>query len=237
MKNFQLSVFLPAFNEEENIKKTLTGVDLVCRKIASVYEVLVINDGSSDKTADIVKGMMKSNKNLRLLTHSKNKGYGAAIKSGLYAVRYNWVVQMDSDGQFDFAQITRFLKKMNEADLVIGYRIKRTDSPYRRFMARMLWLADYIMFGLKVKDVDCGFKLFKKEVIKNIPKLKTESAITVTEFLVRARSKGYKISEVGVDHFSRKKGEQTGGKPSVVIKAAFQGIALFFFLLKEKIFK
>ncbi len=237
MKPLLISVFLPAFNEEANIKKTISGVNGVLRKIASDYEILVVNDGSADKTSQIVKTLIKKDNKIRLINHQENRGYGAAIKSGLYNVRFDWVVQMDSDGQFDFAEINKFLAKRSKADLIIGYRKKRTDSLYRRFMAKLLRLAGFLMFGLKVKDVDCGFKLFKKQVIEKIPRLRTESAITVTEFIVRAKKAGFKISEVGVKHFSREEGEQTGGKPSVIIKAAFQGILLWFLLLKERVFR
>jgi glycosyltransferase involved in cell wall biosynthesis len=236
-KDLQISVFLPAYNEESNIQKTILDVEKVLKALTDTYEILVINDGSKDKTGEVVKMLSKNNKKIRLVNHARNRGYGAAIKSGLYAVRYPWVVQMDSDGQFDFAQITKFLAKKNKADLVVGYRLHRTDSPYRRFMARILWLADFILFGLNVRDVDCGFKLFKKRVIEIIPHLKTESAITITEFITRAKKAGFKIEQVGVNHYARKTGEQTGGKPSIIFKAAWQGILLWFFLLKEKIWK
>ena len=230
MKNLQLSVFLPAYNEEENIKKTIFNIDRVLKEICQDYEILVVNDGSHDQTGQIVRNLSKENKKIRLINHSKNKGYGGAIKSGLYNVRYPWVAQMDSDGQFDFAEIKKLLAKKDKADLIIGYRIKRTDNLYRQFMAKMLWLADFVLFGLNVKDVDCGFKLFKKKIIDTIPKLKTQSAITITEFVVRAKIAGFKVVQVGVHHHSREKGEQTGGKPSTIIKAAFQGIILWFYL-------
>lgn len=237
MKPLQISVFLPAFNEEDNIKRTVIGVVNILKKIATRYEVLVVNDGSSDKTGQVVRKLAKENKNIRMITHLKNRGYGASIKSGLYNVCFPWVIQMDSDGQFDFSEIKKFLAKMDEADLIIGFRMRRTDSLYRRLMAKVLWLADFILFGLDVYDVDCGFKLFKKEVIEKIPKLKTESAITVTEFIVRAKEAGFKIVQVGVKHFSRKEGEQTGGKPNIIFKAAWQGIFLWLSLLKEKIWR
>ncbi len=233
----KLSVFLPAYNEESNIEKTIFQIEEVLKVIADDWEILVINDGSLDKTGEIVKKLIKNNPRLRLITHLKNKGYGAAIKTGLKNVRFPWVVQMDSDGQFDFREVKKLLAKRDEADLIIGYRLRRTDSRYRRLMAKILWLADFILFGLNVKDVDCGFKLFKKEIIDKVQPLVTESAITVTEFVVRARKAGFKITQVGVHHYSRKEGEQTGGKPHIILKAAFEGIKLWFILLKEKIWK
>lgn len=237
MKNLQLSVFLPAHNEEDNIEKTVLQIDQILKNITDDWEILVINDGSKDKTGTIVKNIIRHNRHIRLISHIKNKGYGAAIKTGLYNVRFPWVIQMDADGQFDFGEIKNMLEKKDKADLIIGYRLRRTDSLYRRLMAKILWLADFILFGLNVKDVDCGFKLFKKEVIYKIPHLITESAITVTEFMVRAKMAGFKIIQIGVHHYSRKKGEQTGGKPGIIFKATIQGIILWFLLLKEKIWR
>lgn len=233
----QVSVFLPAFNEEANIAKTLDNVEKFLHKISDQYEIIIINDGSKDNTAGVIKKLAINNHNLRMISHETNKGYGAAIKSGVYACRYSWIVQMDSDGQFDFSEIKKFIPYTAKFDLITGFRAKRTDSRYRRFMANILKIADYFLFGLNVHDVDCGFKLFKKEIVDKLPKLKTESAITVTEFMVRAKNAGYRIKEVSVNHFSRTVGEQTGGKPSIIIKAAWQGIWLWFLLLKEKIWK
>ena len=233
----QISVFLPAYNEEDNIKATIASVEGVLKKISCEYEILVVNDGSSDNTGEIVRDLIKRNNKIRLVNHSVNHGYGAAFKTGLYSVRYSYVVQMDSDGQFDFSQVEKFIEKIDQADLIIGYRIARTDSFYRRFMARVLWLADFILFGLDFKDIDCGFKLFKRQILEEMPKLKTESAITVTEFVARAKHAGAKIAQVGVNHYSRSGGMQTGGKPSIIFKASWQGILLWFFLLKEKIWK
>lgn len=233
----KLSVFLPAYNEGDNIEKTVLQINQVLKNIADDWEILIINDGSKDNTGAIVKNIIRQNRHIRLITHIKNKGYGAAIKTGLYNVRFPWVVQMDSDGQFDFGEIKNMLEKKDKADLIIGYRLRRTDSRYRRFMAKILWLADFILFGLNLKDIDCGFKLFKKEIIDKISHLTTESAITVTEFMVRAKRAGFRIVQVGVHHYSRKKGEQTGGKLVIIFKAALQGIMLWFLLLKEKIWR
>lgn len=229
----QLSVFFPAYNEEENIKNTIVQAVKVLKEIAGKWEVIVVNDGSTDKTAEIVKQLAKKDKRIRLITHKINKGYGGAIKTGIFNSRYPLICYMDSDGQFDFKEIKKFLAKIKKADLVLGYRKKRTDSLYRRILAKTLWLANWVLFGLKVKDVDCGFKLFKKEVVDKIGKLVTESAITETEFVVRAKKAGFKIVQVGVRHNPRIDGEQTGGKLKVILKAAIEGLKLWGILLKE----
>ena len=117
--------------------------------------------------------------------------------------------------------------------MVIGYRIRRTDTLYRRFMAQVLHLVGIILFGINVKDVDCGFKLFKKVILEKIGPLKTASAITETELITRTKKAGFRIKEVGVKHHSRPGGEQTGGKPSVVLKAALEGLRLWLSLARE----
>lgn len=229
----ELTVFFPAFNEEKNIQKTVLDAKNVLQNVVDNWEILVINDGSKDNTARVVENIANKDKRIKLISHPKNLGYGGAIKTGLANSRYDLVAQVDSDGQFDFSEINLFLKKINQADLVIGYRKRRTDSFYRRILQRTLWLADWILFGLNVKDVDCGFKLIKREVINAVGVLTTESAITVTEFIVRAKKIGYKICQVGVAHHARLKGEQTGGKLKIISKAAFEGLKLWLILLNE----
>lgn len=228
MKPFkQLSIFFPAYNEEFVIKKTLTAAVKVIPLIAETYEIIVINDGSTDRTREIVEDIISINPRIKLISHAANQGYGAAIKSGLAAARYPWVIACDSDGQFDLSEIKKFTPFIKDYDLIIGYRLKRIDSRYRRFMAFILRLVNLVLFKLNLRDVDCGFKLIRRSVIKTVGQLTTTSAITVTEFITRAVRLGYRVKEVGVSHHSRSGGQQTGGKLSVVIKGAKEAIKLW----------
>lgn len=231
----EISVFFPAYNEEENIAKTVATSVKILEKIAGKYEVIVIDDGSKDRTSQIVKDLSTKNKHIRLVTQHPNQGYGAAIKRGFAQSRYPFICYTDSDGQFDFEEIYNFIELLKVGnDMVIGYRIKRTDNHYRQFMAEILHHVGKILFGIDVKDVDCGFKVFKKSILGKIGPLKTASAITETEFVTRAFRAGFKIAEVGVQHHSREGGEQTGGKPSVIFKAAQEGIKLWWMLKQEQ---
>jgi len=226
----ELSVFFPAYNEEKNIKNTVEKAIRVLEGIASRWEVLVINDGSTDKTGKIVEGLIKRYPGqVKMITHRPNRGYGAALKSGLYGCKYNWIAFTDADGQFDFGEIYHFIDtiKTENADLVIGYRLKREDPPVRIFIAHLLKIWNFILYRVWFKDADCGFKLIKKEVIDKIPPLQTESAITEAEFLIRAKRTGFKIVEVGVKHYPRKAGEQTGGNPKVIWKAVKESFKLW----------
>lgn len=226
----ELSVFLPAFNEEKNIQNTVLEVVKVLKEVASKWEIIVINDGSVDDTGKIVGDLTQKDNRIRLINHAQNFGYGAAIKTGLKNCRYKIICHMDSDGQFSFAAIKRFIPYLNHFDLVLGFRKKRIDSLYRRILQRILWIVDYLLFDLNVKDVDCGFKVFKKEVVKKIGNLQTASAITETEFVVKAIRAGFKFVEIGVDHHPRLDGAQTGGKLKVVYKAAKEGLWLWWLM-------
>jgi len=230
----QFSVFFPCYNEEKNIKKTIIEAVKVLNKIALQWEIVVVNDGSTDKTAQIVKKLTQKDNRIRLINHKTNRGYGAAIKTGIFNCKYDLICYTDSDGQFDLCESEKFLAKIDNADLVLGFREKRSDSLYRRVLAKILWLADWFLFGLKVKDVDCGFKLFKREAIERIGELTTESAITETELVVRAKKLGLRLSEVGVKHQSRLKGNQTGGKIRVILKSSVEGLKLWYCLLTKK---
>ncbi len=232
----EISVFFPAYNEEENIKSTVLKAVETLKVLALKWEILVVDDGSTDKTSQIVRELSKRQKNIRLIVHQQNKGYGGAFKTGMYGCRYNLIAFTDSDGQFDFKEIRKFIPKLKTHDLVIGYRKKRADNRMRRFVANLLRVWNFIFFGLWVKDVDCGFKVFKKKILRDIGKLSTESAITETEFVVRSKVFGFKIAQVGVEHYSREKGEQTGGKFKVIAKALFESIKFlpYFYLLLFK---
>lgn len=227
MKIPAISVFFPTYNEEKNIKKTVTEAVKILEKIAKDWEIVVVNDGSTDKTEEIVKKLMKKEPRISMITHTPNKGYGAAFKSGFYHCQYPWIAYTDADGQFAFSEIDKFLAEKDEGDLIIGYRLQRRDPALRIFIAKLLKIWNLVFFGLWLRDVDCGFKLIKKEVVDKIGTLKTESAITETEFLARAIRAGFKIVEVPVHHFPRLTGKQTGGDIKVIVKAVKESFNLW----------
>lgn len=217
----ELSVFFPAYNEEKNLESTVSKAVKVLEDITGKWEIIIVNDGSKDKTEKVAHDIQrKYPKNVSIITHNPNRGYGAALKSGFYNSKFEWIAFTDSDGQFDFSEISRLITKQIEsnADLVIGYYLGRKVPFYRKFGSTLWQLAVFTLFGLKVRDIDCGFKLIRKNVIETIPKLESERGPFISsEFLIHAKKAGFKIVEIGVNHYPRTAGEATGAKLSVVL--------------------
>lgn len=216
-----LSVFLPAFNEEENIVNVLNQILSYAPKISEKFEVLVIDDGSSDKTADYVLNLSKKHQSVKLISHKKNQGYGAALKTGFYSSKLDYITYMDSDGQFDFSEVSKLIPELDNYDVVVGYRIKRADKKTRVIIGHLWTFLMGFLLGVKLKDIDCGFKLMKREVIDKIPKLESNGATISAELLAKARKKGFKIKEVGLEHKPRKFGKATGGNPIHILRAFY----------------
>ncbi|HNP89635.1 MAG: Undecaprenyl-phosphate 4-deoxy-4-formamido-L-arabinose transferase [Microgenomates group bacterium ADurb.Bin219] len=216
----ELSLFLPCYNEEENLKNTVEKAVPVLKKVAEKYELIIVNDGSKDNTGKIASDLAKKFDFIKVINHSPNRGYGAALKSGMYSSKYEWITFIDSDGQFDFSEISGFIEKQEKtgADLVIGYYLKRA-VPFYRIMGSKIWeLAVWTLFGMKVKDTDCGFKLFRKKVVQTIPKLEAERGPFISsEFLIKAKRAGFKMVEIGVHHYPRQAGQETGSSLKVII--------------------
>lgn len=215
----ELSVFFPAYNEEKNIKLTVLDAKKVLEKIALKWEILVINDGSTDKTAEVARDLGKKDKRIRLVNHKENKGYGGALKTGFEKSRYEWVAFTDSDGQFDFSEIEKFISKRDEADFILGYRLKRADSALRKVLTWGWNLFPKIILGMRARDYSCGFKMLKRKVFEDMKPLVGEEKVTQIEMIVKAQRKGYKIVEVGVNHYPRKRGKATGANIFVVMKS------------------
>jgi len=219
----ELSVFFPCYNEEKNIENTFNKALPIIKQVAKKWEVIIVNDGSKDKTGQIAQKIAsKYPANIKIVTHNPNRGYGAAFKSGLYTARYDWIAFTDSDGQFDFSEITKLIstQKKTNSDLVIGYYLKRQVSPLVILTSKIWEAIIYVLFGLKVTDIDCGFKLISKKVVDTIPSLEAErGAFINSEFLIKAKKSGFKITEIGVSHFPRTEGQATGRKLNVIIKS------------------
>ncbi len=229
----ELSVFFPCYNEEKNIETTVSKAIPVLNKITQKWEIILINDGSKDNTAKVLEKIKKqySKEDISIITHSPNRGYGGALKSGLYNSKYQWITFTDSDGQFDFSEISNLIEKQQKtkADIVIGYYLARQVSKSTIITSKIWELIVLILFGLKVTDIDCGFKLINKKVVDTIPKLEAErGAFISSEFLIKAKKTGFKIVEIGVHHYPRTEGKATGRNIKVILKSFSDLFRLWF---------
>lgn len=222
MKLAELSLFFPAYNEAKNISTTVEKALAVLPKVATKWELLIINDGSKDNTKEVIASLAKKHKGVRAINHAVNRGYGAALKTGFAESKYEWVVFTDSDGQFDFSEVTHFIEKQREtdADLVVGYYKKRQVSKLKILTSKMWEAAVFVLFGLRVHDIDCGFKFIRKSVIDTVTPLESErGAFISSEFLIKARRANFKIVEIPITHYARLAGEGTGRKLDVIIQS------------------
>jgi glycosyltransferase involved in cell wall biosynthesis len=216
-----MTVAMPAYNEAENIEAMIEDVIQVITPLTNDYEVIVVDDGSSDGTAQTVRALEQRYPQVRLVQHPVNQGYGAAVFSGLTSASKDVVFFTDSDRQFDLREIEKLLDRIDGADLVVGYRAPRRD-PFMRKLNGWGWSALVtLLFGYTARDIDCAFKLMRREVIERISDQVTSRGATFSaEFLVRAKRAGFRIQEVPLHgHRPRMAGSQTGARPDVIIRA------------------
>ena len=213
-----LSVILPAYNEEELIGNTISNIMSVLTTWMCDFEVIVVNDGSKDRTGEIIRQLGAYDQRIRLINHPVNKGYGAALVSGFEAVTKELAFFMDSDGQFDIRDLVRFFPLIEEFGAVIGYRIDRQDTWMRKLNAWGWNILVSFIFNVHVRDIDCAFKLIRAEFFRT-NQLETRGAMINAEILYKLARDGYIYTEVGVQHLSRLAGKATGAKPGVILKA------------------
>ena len=213
-----VSIVLPCFNEAANVADAVRAATAAGAANAVDYEVIVVDDGSSDATAQIAARLADADRHVRLVVHPSNRGYGGAVRTGLRSARMPWVLLTDADLQFDLRELATFVPLARDADLIAGWRIARQDPPHRRLNAAAWnWLM-HRSFKLPVRDVDCAFKLIRRDLLQQLA-LTSAGAMISTELVVRAVAAGATIREVGVHHLPRVAGEQSGASPRVVIKA------------------
>lgn len=223
----ELSVFFPFWNEEKNIEKVVHNALPVIKQSAKEWELLLIDDGSSDKTLEKAKEIARNIRNVKVITHSPNRGYGSALKEGFTHSKYKYIVFTDGDGQFDMQELPKFIEQIRMHDIVIGYRKERKDELSRHVLMNMLKVWDSIFFRFYYRDIDCGFKMFKKNAVDQISPLRSEGAMITTEILAKAKARNLSIAQVAVSHYPRKHGKQTGANVPVVMRAIFESHILW----------
>jgi glycosyltransferase involved in cell wall biosynthesis len=213
-----VSVILPAYNEEKNIRHAVDSARTVLSQIATDWEIIVVDDGSTDGTAAVCDELVGECDKVRAIRHSSNKGYGAALKSGILAATHEFIFFTDADGQFDLRELARLVEWADQYDIVMGYRGKRRD-PWHRIVNAFGWnVLIRIVFGVRVRDIDCAFKLFRRAVFDRV-QIRSAGAMINAEILAQATRYGMKMREVKVSHYPRSYGKASGANIAVIMKA------------------
>jgi glycosyltransferase involved in cell wall biosynthesis len=213
-----ITVFFPCFNEQDNVAKVVQQALTVLAGLRADYEILVVNDGSSDGTGRIADQMAAEHDRVRVIHHPRNLGYGAALQSGFRAATKELVFFSDGDAQFDLAELPPLLPLMQEYDIVSCYRMNRQDNLVRKMNGWLWTKVTGLLFSLRLRDMDCAFKLFQRAIFDDL-KMESTGALISTEILARAARKGYRITQRGVHHYPRTAGTPTGGKVRVILRA------------------
>jgi glycosyltransferase involved in cell wall biosynthesis len=213
----QISIFFPAYNEEGNIESAVRSAVEVLSEICSDYEVLVINDASTDRTGEIADALARGNPKVRVIHHPENRQLGGAMRTGLNQATKDLVAYVDADNPVDLKEITRALEYMDSADVVIGYRLNREETLKRAIYSRVYNFLIRVLYGIKVKDVNFSFKIFRRQVLDTIV-LKTASSFLDAELLIASKRAGFAIKEIGIRYYPRVAGKSTMASPGVIWK-------------------
>jgi glycosyltransferase involved in cell wall biosynthesis len=216
----ELSVFFPAYNEAANLPRTIEGATTALASLGlDRYEIVVVDDGSEDATVAVVDDIAAGDPRVRLVQHPHNLGYGAALRTGLASAQYEWVFWTDADGQFDMRELALLTPHTDTADLVVGYRLQRADHLGRRVNTFVWNRLVRTVLGLRVRDVDCAFKLVRRRAVEQVPPIESDGALASAELLVKLQRANVPCIEVGVHHYPRVAGEPTGANIRVIARA------------------
>jgi glycosyltransferase involved in cell wall biosynthesis len=213
-----VSFVLPAYNEAANITEAIESSVAIASRHCSEFEVIVVDDGSTDRTARLVEESARRHPQVRLISHATNLGYGQALRSGFSEATRDFVFYTDSDNQFDMGELPLLLAWADMADVVAGYRRVRQDPAMRRANAWCWNRLVRALFYVPVRDVDCAFKLYRREPLAAI-EVESRGAMIDTEIIVKLARRGSTIVEVGVTHLPRTAGTARGAKPKVILRA------------------
>lgn len=213
-----ISIFFPFYNEEANIERVAMSAMRIAPTIATRFEIILVNDGSRDATGEIADRLAETHAEIRAVHNRPNQGYGGAVRRGFEASQMDWVFFSDGDGQFDLTELPKLIRVLDDSDMAVGYRMDRADSVLRKLNAFCWGTLVRSLFKMRIRDIDCAFKLIPRKFLDDIT-LESDGAMISTELLAKATYRGLSIGEVGVHHYPRTAGEQTGANLRVILKA------------------
>ena len=221
-----LSLVLPAHNEEANLGPVVAQALAILPDFADRFEIIVVDDGSHDATGAIADALALTDHRVRAIHHRRNRGYGAALRTGFAATTGGFVMFMDSDRQFDLADLALLSPLASRFDIVAGFRMERNDPLHRRIFAEIFNVTVRLLFGVHLRDIDCAFKLFRGDLLRGLD-LAAPGALINTEIQAKARRQGASVAQVGVHHYPRLAGSPTGGSPRVILRAMRETLVLW----------
>lgn len=221
----RLSVVLPARDEEENVVSVVETILARVARVVAEVEILVVDDGSRDRTAERVRALAEERPVVRLLAHASPRGYGAALRTGFAAARFDWLFYTDADGQFPLEELPLAIESLTSCDAVVGFRRHRADPLHRRLLGRAWTGLVHRATGARARDVNCAFKLFPRSVVAD-GSLASNGAAISTELLLAIARRRLRVLELGVDHRPRVAGSQTGARASVALEAVAELAAI-----------
>jgi len=226
-----LSVFFPAYNDAPSLEGLLAKTFAVLEEHVADYEVIVVNDGSRDRTADVLAGIEgRSGGKLRVVTHAHNMGYGMALLSGFRAARKNFIFYTDGDGQYDVGEMPNLLARMGPGvGLVNGYKLERHDPIHRVWIGKIYNFCARLLFRLRLRDVDCDFRLMRAELVRKMQLASTSGAICV-EMVRKFERSGCRVEEVGVHHYPRLYGKSQFFRLRSLVATLWQLVRLWWAL-------
>ncbi len=224
-RRISLTVFFPCYNEEANVERTTMAALMACERLVDDYEIIIVNDGSKDRTGAIADRLAHEYEHVRAVHNHPNRGYGGALQRGFREATKDWVFYTDGDGQFDFEELEGILPLLEEYEIVSAYRLDRRDPPIRKLNAFCWGVLVNAVFGMRIRDIDCAFKVFPRELFDEI-EMKANGALIDTEILAKATKLDYRIGQIGVHHYPRVAGEQTGANLGVILRAFKELFAL-----------
>lgn len=222
----KLSVVLPAHNEIGNLPAVITRSLDVLPDLVERFELIIVDDGSTDGTGALLDQIAAEDPRIVAVHHPENRGYGSALRSGFSVATGDFIMFMDADQQFDIADLAFLAPFVGDYDFVAGYRTRRNDALHRVIFAWMFKTSMRILFGIRQRDIDCAFKVFRAELLQSM-ELTSPGALINSEILAKAQRVGATWVEVGVNHYPRTSGESSGGSAKVVFRAMKETLVLW----------